>query len=117
MVRRRPVPGSRTRLAWRLGLLALVALAALALSAAIDPLQSGALTMLPAVALAAVMLIRPYPGARAITRRRARRMRRARRATLVAAPLLAPTRLVRGGRLISAALAGRAPPPARAGCH
>jgi hypothetical protein len=96
--------------------LALIALVALALAGAIDPLQSGALTMLPALALATMMLTRPYLGERAIVRLRSRRsprpsavarigVRRLRRRASVA----------RGGRLIAAALAGRAPPLALAG--
>ncbi len=96
-------------------MLALASLAALVLVGAIDPLQSGVLTMAPALALAAMMLARPYPGERAIARLRARRSRRRRR---FAAPVLARPRavagMVRGGRLIAAALAGRAPPAALA---
>jgi hypothetical protein len=74
------------------------------------------LMMLPALALAIVMLARPYMGARAIVRLRKRRAR--------LAPRSAPARLgspgwrpqaVSGGRLIAAALAGRAPPAALAG--
>jgi hypothetical protein len=98
-------------------LFALMVLVGLALSGAIDPLQSGALTMLPALALAAMMLTRPYVGERAIARLRARRLRPAHPARRLIAPRRAPMRVVRGGRLIALALAGRAPPLAFAGCR
>jgi hypothetical protein len=114
----RPVFGSRARLVWRSALiLALSALAALALSGAIDPLQSGALTMLPAVALAVMMLTRPYLGERVIARLRARRPRRSRAAGSIVGSLRADAHVARGGRLIAVALAGRAPPLALAGCR
>lgn len=107
----------RARAGWRLGLiLALMALAALALAGVIDPLQSGALTMLPALALAAIMLTHPYLGEHAIARLRARRARQWAEARPIAVPRRPATRVVRGGRLIAAALAGRAPPLALAGC-
>jgi len=98
-------------------MLALIALVALALAGAIDPLQSGALTMLPALALAAMMLTRPYVGERGIARLRARRSRRRDEPCPPASPGSRPTRVVRGGRLIAVALAGRAPPLALAGCR
>jgi hypothetical protein len=109
------VPGTRSRLVWRLILaLALVVLAALALCGTIDLLQSGALTMVPALALALLMLTRPYLGERAIARLRTRRMR----AERTVGPRVEPPRrdalVARGGRLIAAALAGRAPPLALA---
>jgi hypothetical protein len=100
---------------WRLAAaIALLVLVALVLGGAIDPLQSGALTMLPALALAAMMFTRPYLGERAIARLR----RDPARAPEVLAPAPAPSRraaaLARGGRLIAVALAGRAPPLALA---
>jgi hypothetical protein len=108
----------RVRVLWRASsILALLALVALALGGAIDPLQSGALTMLPALALAAMMLTRPYVGERAIARLRARRPSR-RRAIAIAMTSVRPrpcASVARGGRLIAAALAGRAPPLALAG--
>ena len=66
------------RLPWRplTVLLALTVLVVLVLGGAIDPLQSGALTMVPALALAVMMLTRPYLGERVIGRLRARRGRR-----------------------------------------
>src|SRR5271167_4902088 len=97
--------------------LALVTLAALALAGAIDPLQSGALTMLPAIVLAGVMLTRPYVGERAIARFRARRTWRRDEMRPLVSRRCSSARAVRGGRLIAAALAGRAPPLALAGCR
>jgi choline-glycine betaine transporter len=103
--------------AWRWGLVvALVATGALALGGSFAPIQSGVLILLPALALAVAMLVRPYLGARAIARLRAR-SRRVRVTAASTAPRHTPTRVVRGGRLIALALAGRAPPPALAGCR
>jgi hypothetical protein len=115
MSSRRPVASTRSPRLWRrAAAIALVVLVALVLGGAIDPLQSGALTMLPALALAAMMLTRPYLGERAIARLR----RDPARVPDVAAPAPAPLRraatLARGGRLIAVALAGRAPPLAPA---
>jgi hypothetical protein len=113
------VHGPRARVLWRLAvLLVLVALAALVLSGAIDPLQSGVLTMVPALALSFMMLARPYPGERAIARLRGRRLpQRSAADAIVGRPLRRRAHVVRGGRLIAVALAGRAPPLALAGCH
>lgn len=114
----RPLFGSRARLVWRLALIfALAALTALAVSGAIGPLQSGALTMLPAVALAVMMLTRPYLGERVIARLRARRPRCASAEHSIVGPLRPAVNVARGGRLIAVALAGRAPPLARARCR
>ncbi len=114
----RSVLGPRARLVWRLALiLALATLVALALSGAVDALQSGALTMLPAVLLALMMLTRPYLGERVIARLRARRPRRASAAHAIVVSLRREVRVARGGRLIAVALAGRAPPLALAGCR
>jgi hypothetical protein len=114
----RPVLGSRARLVWRLAsILALSTLVALALSGAIDPLQSGALTMLPAVALVVMMLTRPYVGERVIARLRARRSPRPRVAGATVGSPRPDAHVARGGRLIAVALAGRAPPLALAGCR
>ena len=92
-----------------------IALVALALGGAIDPLQSGALTMLPALALATMMLTRPYLGERALARLRSRRRPRRRAAARIVVCARPRASVVRGGRLIAAALAGRAPPLALAG--
>jgi hypothetical protein len=106
------------RALWRIAaVLALLALVALALSGAIDPLQSGALTMAPALALALLMLTRPYLGERVIARLRCARPRRLRIASSKAGRALPGVYVARGGRLIAAALAGRAPPLALAGCR
>jgi hypothetical protein len=118
MVRSSSAFGPRARVAWRLALIvAPIALVAIALSGAVDPLQSGALTMLPALALAVMMLTRPYLGEHAIARLRARRWRHPGEAALAARFPRPPTRVVRGGHLIAVALAGRAPPCALAGCR
>jgi hypothetical protein len=98
-------------------ILALLALAALALGGAIDLLQSGALTMFPAMAFAVMMLTRPYLGERVIARLRARRPRRAGVVHASVRSRRPEMRVARGGRLIALALAGRAPPLALAGCR
>ena len=101
---------------WRLSaLFALTALAGLALAGAMDPLHTGVLTMLPAVALAVAMATRPYLGERLIARLRARRRRRPRARKDIAGPVRHAAGVARGGRLIAVALAGRAPPLAFAG--
>jgi hypothetical protein len=106
------------RALWRFAaLLALLVLVVLALSGAIDPLQSGALTMAPALALALLMLTRPYLGERVIARLRRHRTQR-RGATARQTLRVRPgSHVARGGLLIAAALAGRAPPLALAGCR
>jgi hypothetical protein len=112
------VPPARARRLWRLTpVLALVVLVALALGGAIDPLQSGALTMVPAVAFAAMMLTRPYLGERVIARLRARHRPRALVVERLSGCPRPGVEMARGGRLIASALAGRAPPPALAGCR
>jgi hypothetical protein len=108
----------RARRLWRLAsIVALVALTALALSGTIESLQSGAMMMLPALALALALLLRPYLGAGAIAWLHARRARPRRIAARVAVPLPSRVPVARGGRLIAVSLAGRAPPPALAGCR
>jgi hypothetical protein len=108
----------RARLLWRLALIvALVALTGLALGGTIESLQSGAMMMLPALALAVAVLARPYLGAGAIARLRGSGTRPRRVAARMAVPLRPRSRVARGGRLIAVALAGRAPPPALAGCR
>ncbi len=103
----------RARLDSRLTLiLALGTLVVLALSGVIDPLQSGALTMLPALALAVMMLTRPYLGERVIGRLRGRPPRRPRAVSPTVPPVRPHACSVRGGRLLAVALAGRAPPHA-----
>ena len=103
---------------WRLALaLALITLVVLALSGTIESLQSGTMMMLPALAIAVVMLVRPYLGERAIARLRARHARRPRVTAPVALPPRPRIRVTRGGRLIAMAMAGRAPPLALVGCR
>jgi hypothetical protein len=84
-------------------------------------LVEGALYLLPALLLAAAFLAR-RPGERlivALHRRCAQRARKARPAATSGLRLAHPTEhsFPRGGRLIAAALAGRAPPPALAATH
>lgn len=110
--------GLRTRARWRVALaLAAACVLCLALSGAIGALQDGLLTMLPALALAGLMLTRPYLGEHTLVRLRAARTRRAPRPVSARARRLAPRGAVCGGRLLAHALAGRAPPLALAGCR
>jgi hypothetical protein len=115
----RSVFAPQARAVWRPVLvLAVVVLAVLALAGAMDSLQSGVLTLLPALALAAMMLTRPYLGEQAIARLRAGRSRRPRGVVATLGGYLRPeVAVARGGRLIAAALAGRAPPLALAVCR
>jgi hypothetical protein len=108
----RSVFGQQARVVWCLALLLALALA---LAGAVSSLQGGALTMLPALALAVMMITRPYLGERVIARLRERRPRRQAVARRVSGRMRASASVVRGGRLIAEALAGRAP-PAVAGC-
>jgi len=109
-------PSTRVRSFWRVALiLALLALVALALGGAIGSLQTGVLTLAPALALAVLMLTRPYLGERVIAQLRARGGKRRNAAAATLAPACAHPRVARGGRLIALALAGRAPPLALAG--
>jgi hypothetical protein len=80
-----------------------------------------ALYLLPALLLAAALLVR-RPGERLVVALHRRYTQRTGRAGSAATPglrLAHPTELSfpRGGRLIAAALAGRAPPPAWAAAH
>jgi hypothetical protein len=111
----RSVSGPQARVLGRLALLlGLLALLALALAGTVSSLQGGALTMLPALALAVMMITRPYIGERVIARLRERRPRRPAAVRRVSARARTSA-VARGGRLIAEALAGRAP-PAVAGC-
>ena len=96
------------------GLLAAVAFGALPGHLA-GSVRDGLLFLGPALVLAMALFARRYPGERAIERWRARRAPRARLAALVVRPRPRPRALRGGGCLISASLAGRAPPLA-AGC-
>jgi hypothetical protein len=88
----------------------------LALIGSLGPLESGALILLPTLALALLMLTRPYLGEGLLARLRSRRVPRP-RSTVSFPPRSWRARAVRGGRLIAVALAGRAPPPALASCR
>lgn len=114
----RSVPGLRRGVLWRpAAVLALLLITALAFSGVAASLQAGLLTVLPALALAVLMLTRPYLGERALAGLRLRRRRRHRCPPLAPpGPLHARAGLARGGRLLAAALAGRAPPLAPADC-
>ena len=74
-------------------------------------LQAALLMVLPVLALAVVLLTRPYLGERTLARLRARCGHRPREQARRGSPQR-PAALVpaRGGRLIAVALAGRAPP-------
>src|SRR5580658_3368380 len=101
-----------------LGFALAVALCAIAVLTAIGALgasQQGALMMLPALLLAVALLAGRYPGERLIARW-GRARPRARQATArVPMPSHASLQTLRGGRLIAASLAGRAPPVFAAG--
>lgn len=106
------------RALWRmLPVVALLAVTVLALVGVDGSLQPGVLMMAPALALVVLMLTRPYLGERVIARLRTRRVRG--RVVAACARRRLPSRRMaaRGGRLIATALAGRAPPPALAGCR
>jgi hypothetical protein len=105
------------RRSWR-PLLAVALVAATALAIGADgSLATGALMMLPALVLAAIMLTRPYLGERVIARLRMRRgARRRAPATCAHTGLSFAPFAASGGRLIAAALAGRAPPACLADC-
>jgi hypothetical protein len=99
--------------------LVLAALAAIAALAAVVlcgkvALSAELLTIAPALAVALFMLAKPYAGERAIAKLRERCAGRIPRGAATASSLSrtrATIRIaVRGGRLIAAALAGRAPP-------
>ena len=68
--------------------------------------------LLPLLLMLVALLAGRYPGADALTRPRRTRARPVRPARCLGRPLLAAPTLARGGRLVAASLAGRAPPPA-----
>jgi hypothetical protein len=116
MIADRVVPRSAHHAcALAVSVLAVAAIGLLASLGSLGALAPGVLMLLPALLLALVLLAGRYPGERLIERWR--RARPSARQALVA--VLAPGRrspqLVRGGRLIAAALAGRAPPRSVAG--
>lgn len=82
----------------------------------------GALYLLPALLLGLALVVGRRPGERLIVALHRRSVRRAGRTGSAVTPSLTPARpaehiFPRGGRLIAAALAGRAPPPAWAAAH
>jgi fatty acid desaturase len=89
---------------------AVLAVAAIGLLAALGALAPGVLMLLPALLLTLVLVAGRYPGERLLERWRRARPRVRRALATVLAPGRRPPQLVRGGRLIAAALAGRAPP-------
>ena len=95
--------------------LALIALVVLTVHPS-GALDGGLMFMLPALALAAILFAGRYPGEEVIARLGSPRRRLPRRAKGFAAPRARPLRQPRGGRLIAASLAGRAPPLV-AGCR
>jgi hypothetical protein len=111
---------ARTRRGRRLavGVATLAVVAVVAVLAALGifgMLGPGALTMLPALLLAVALFAGRYPGERLIERwARSRPRPRAMISRALAPELPSPT-LLRGGRLIAVALAGRAPPVLAAG--
>jgi len=77
----------------------------------------GLLFVVPVLLLALALVVKGYPGERAIEWLRAARIaRRSRPSSLPWRPRVRPHALLRGGRLISGSLAGRAP-PSLAGCR
>jgi hypothetical protein len=92
-----------------------VAVGVLAPLGALGAFQSGALALLPALVLAAVLLAGHYPGERLIARWGCARPRVRQAITRVLAPPRPSRALPHGGRLIATALAGRAPPAFAAG--
>jgi hypothetical protein len=67
------------------------------------------LSLVPVLLLVAALALGRYPGEGALDRVRATRRRR-RRPADVASPARPPLLLIRGGLLVAASLAGRAPP-------
>jgi hypothetical protein len=97
------------------GVATLAVVAVLAALGILGMLGPGALTMLPALLLAVALFAGRYPGERLIERwARSRPRVRATIARALAPQSPSPT-LLRGGRLIAVALAGRAPPAFAAG--
>lgn len=74
----------------------------------------GILYLLPACLLGLVLLSGRYPGERALERLREAWASRSPRPMSSRPPRQHPAELLRGGRLIAASLAGRAPPAAAA---
>jgi hypothetical protein len=70
------------------------------------------LSLIPVLALVAVLVPGRYPGERVLSRARGTRRPPRRAPSATARPALPPILLVRGGVLVASSLAGRAPPAA-----
>jgi hypothetical protein len=118
VARRPPGPNRRGRLAAAGAVALLLGFGLLGLAAPGGGIAAGvwegALYLLPALLLLLVLLARHYPGERLLGALVARRARRA-RVRVLAAVRRPALPVPHGGRLIAVSLAGRAPPPARAG--
>jgi hypothetical protein len=115
-VRRSAVAPSRRSVVFAGAVGAVAAVAVLALLGVLGVLGPGALTLLPALLLAAALFAGRFPGERMLERwTRARPAVRRAVARLVLPPTRAAGATPRGGRLVAAALAGRAPPALAAG--
>ena len=108
-----PSPGRAAALV--VALAAAVALATLAPLGVLGPLTPGALMLLPTLLLVLALLAGHFPGERLIERWGRGRPRPRKMIAQVLAPTHRPAQTLRGGRLIAAALAGRAPPAPAAG--
>jgi hypothetical protein len=95
--------------------IALLTVAALALSGLLGLAQQDLLTLLPLFLLLGILVLRPYAGEQLIARLRKRKPRRDPQLPLVASRGPRVPVMARGGRLIATAMAGRAPPLALAG--
>jgi uncharacterized membrane protein YfcA len=102
---------------WSLVVATLMLAATVALLAfgALGAVEPGALSLLPALVLAVVLLAGAYPGERLIERWGRARKRRRRAMGLSVVSARPDGSRPRGGRLIAASLAGRAPPALAAG--
>jgi hypothetical protein len=102
----------RSRSSRRAVALAAVLCVLLALSAAMTggAALASLLCLAPALLIPALLALGWFPGERLLATF-ARRARKRRRAPRARRPRLVPAGLPRGGRLLAASLAGRAPPP------
>jgi hypothetical protein len=98
-----------------LALVALAGLAGIAPLGLLGLLTPGVLMLLPALLLAGILLAGRYPGERLIARLARSRAPRRRPVGRVQIPPRPAPASTRGGRLIAASLAGRAPPVLAAG--
>jgi hypothetical protein len=108
-----PSPGRAAALV--VALAAVIGLATLAPLGVLGPLAPGALMLLPTLLLVVVLLAGRFPGERLIERWGRGRPRPRKLIAQILAPIRRSRQTLRGGRLIAAALAGRAPPAPAAG--